>query len=230
MSRSTRLFDLLQALRRHRRPVTAAALAQELGVSVRTIYRDIATLAGQGAPIDGEAGIGYALRPGFMLPPLMFGEEEIEALVLGLRFVVQRGDAGLARAAADASAKIAAVLPADLRDAAMAAGLLAGPGPKAEPPAIDLSHLRSAIRSERKLRITYTDGDGRSSERTIWPVAIGFFDQARVLAAWCETRNDFRHFRADRIASADILTDRYPRRRAALLKAWREKEGVPQQL
>src|SRR6478735_2543493 len=217
MSRSTRLFDLLQALRRHRRPVTAAALAQELGVSVRTIYRDIATLAGQGAPIDGEAGIGYALRPGFMLPPLMFGEEEIEALVLGLRFVVQRGDAGLARAAADASAKIAAVLPADLRDAAMAAGLLAGPGPKAEPPAIDLSRLRSAIRSERKLRITYTDGDGRSSERTIWPVAIGFFDQARVLAAWCETRNDFRHFRADRIASADILPDRYPRRRAALL-------------
>lgn len=230
MSRSTRLFDLLQALRRHRRPVTAAALAEELGVSVRTIYRDIVTLAGQGAQIDGEAGIGYALRPGFMLPPLMFGEDEIEALVLGLRFVVQRGDTGLAKAAADASAKIAAVLPPDLRDAATAAGLLAGPGPKAEPPAIDLARLRLAIRTERRLRIAYSDAEGRSSDRTVWPIAIGFFDQARVLVAWCETRSDFRHFRADRIASADILAERYPRRRAALLKAWREKEGVPQQL
>ena len=127
MSRSERLLDLIQALRRHRRPVSGKALADELGVSIRTLYRDIATLQGQGAGIEGEPGLGYVLKPGFFLPPLMFGADEVDAVILGLRFVSQRGDDELARAAANVLAKIAAVLPPELEDSAATSGLLAGP-------------------------------------------------------------------------------------------------------
>ena len=115
MSRAERLLELMQCLRRHRYPVGGAALASELGISVRTLYRDIAALQAQGARIDGEPGVGYVLRPGFMLPPLMFSEDEIEALVLGSRWVADRADDPLGRAARNALAKIAAVLPTDLR-------------------------------------------------------------------------------------------------------------------
>src|SRR4051812_43035996 len=230
MSRSSRLLDLVQALRRHRRPVTAATLAEELGVSIRTIYRDIVTLTAQGAPVEGEAGIGYILKPGFVLPPLMLGEEEIEALVLGLRFVAQRGDPALARAAIDAAAKIGAVLPDDLSAAAAGVGLLAGPAAKEATGApVDLALLRQAIRTERKLRVGYTDRKGQVSERVVWPFALGVFEQTRVLAAWCEAGADFRHFRADRIGACALLPERYPRRRAALLKQWRETEGIAEQ-
>jgi predicted DNA-binding transcriptional regulator YafY len=229
MSRSSRLLDLVQALRRHRRPVTAAVLADELGVSIRTIYRDIVTLTAQGAPVEGEAGIGYVLKPGFVLPPLMLSEEEIEAVVLGLRFVAQRGDPGLKRAAIDAAAKIAEVLPEDLRNAAVAIGLLAGPTVAPPEAPVDIALLRQAIRSERKLRLSYMDKHGQPSERVVWPIALGFFEQARVLAAWCETRAGFRHFRADRIGASTLLPERYPRRRAALLKDWREAEGIDEQ-
>jgi predicted DNA-binding transcriptional regulator YafY len=227
VSRSARLLDLIQALRRRRRPVTAAALSVELGVSERTIYRDVVTLVGQGAPIEGEAGLGYVLRPGFTLPPLMFGDEEIEALVLGLRWVEQRGDGPLGLAAADALAKITAVLPAELRDRAGESGLLAGPGEKIAA-RIELAELRGWVRAERKLRISYEDGGGRRSERTIWPFALAFFDRARVVVAWCETRQDFRHFRADRIVSADATGERYPRRRRTLLAEWRKREDIPE--
>src|SRR6516162_4539345 len=130
MSRAERLLDLIQILRRDRRPVSGRALADTAGVSLRTLYRDIRTLQAQGAAIDGEPGVGYILRPGFMLPPLMFKEEEIEALVLGSRWVAERGDAKLAEAARDALAKIAAVLPQDLRDELDASTLLIGPGEK----------------------------------------------------------------------------------------------------
>src|SRR5712671_3701162 len=128
MARAERLLGLIQVLRRHRHPVSGQTLADELGVSLRTVYRDIQTLIGQGAAIDGEAGVGFVLRPGFVLPPLMFTDEEIEALALGLRFVSKRTDAALARAAIDALAKIAAVLPDDLRDSIAGVGLLAAPG------------------------------------------------------------------------------------------------------
>src|SRR5947208_3487229 len=128
VARAQRLLELIQVLRRHRRPVSGETLAAELGVSLRTLYRDIQTLIGQGAAIDGEAGVGYVLRPGFVLPPLMFSDEEIEALVLGSRWVAQRTDEPLARAAANAIAKVAAVLPDDLRDSIEHNGLLAGPG------------------------------------------------------------------------------------------------------
>jgi predicted DNA-binding transcriptional regulator YafY len=221
MSRTERLLELLQILRRHRSPVTGSALAEELGVSLRTLYRDIATLRGQGARVEGEPGLGYLLRPGFTLPPLMFSVEELEALVLGSRWVARRSDdRSLAAAADDALAKIAAVLPDDLRREVEAATLLVGPE-RPHVDAIDAAQVREAIRREQKLTISYRDAEGRGTTRTIWPFAIGFFEQARVMVAWCETRRGFRHFRLDRVARLDLLPARYPRGRAALLADWR---------
>src|SRR3954454_16786968 len=127
MSRAQRLLDLIQLLRGYRRPVSGAVLAEVLGISLRTLYRDIDTLNAQGAQIDGEPGIGYVLRRGFMLPPLMFSEDEIEALVLGTRWVARRTDKKLRGAAANVLAKIAAVLPEDLRHQLEFSGLLIGP-------------------------------------------------------------------------------------------------------
>jgi predicted DNA-binding transcriptional regulator YafY len=227
MSRAQRLLDLIQLLRRHRRPVSGAALAQELGVSLRTLYRDIATLNAQGARIDGEPGVGYMLRPGFMLPPLMFSEDEIEALVLGSRWVAERADAPLSQAAANALAKIAAVLPADLKDSVEASGLVVGPGEKPAVGDSELPTIRSAIRAERKLRIAYVDAAGARTQRIVWPFALAFFDRVRVVAAWCELRQGFRHFRTDRIAALTLGSERYPRRRQALFKEWRAAEGIP---
>ncbi len=226
MSRSERLLTLLQALRRHRRPVSGRALAEELGVSLRTLYRDVATLQAQGADIEGEAGIGYVLKPGFMLPPLMFSQEEIEALVLGMRFVARRADGPLSDAATNALAKIAAVLPADLTGEIDSGSLIVGPSQPSIPDGVELALLRRAIRMERRLAIRYRDREAAASERVIWPFALAFFDETRVLAAWCEMRQGYRHFRADRIERAEMLDSRYPRRRAALLKEWRAVEGI----
>ncbi|MEQ8395331.1 YafY family protein [Thalassobaculum sp.] len=223
MTRAARLLDLIQVLRQHRRPVTGQSLADQLGVSIRTLYRDIATLQAQGAHIEGEPGLGYVLRPGFMLPPLMFSEDEIEALVLGSRWVADRGDSRLAEAARIALSKIAAVLPADLRDDLDASALLVGPG-WVEPDAIDLGIIRKAIRAERKLGITYRNESGAQSERVIWPFALGFFDRVRIVVAWCELRRGYRNFRADRIIDWTESVERYPRRRQVLLKEWRETE------
>lgn len=228
MSRAERLLELMQILRRHRRPVSGRVLADELKISLRSLYRDIATLQAQGARIEGEAGVGYVLHPGFVLPPLMFSDEEIEALVLGSRWVGERGDGRLASAARNALAKIAAVLPDDLREDLNASALFAGPGDPIVPDAVDLSVLRKAIRSEHKLELTYRDRDGSESRRTVWPFALGFFDRVRVLVAWCELRQAIRHFRADRILSLTATEIRYHRRRQALLKQWREAEGVQQ--
>jgi predicted DNA-binding transcriptional regulator YafY len=225
--RAQRLLDLIQVLRRHRLPVTGAALAEELGVSLRTLYRDIATLQGQGATIDGEPGLGYVLRPGFMLPPLMFSEDEIAALVLGSRWVADRADTPLGSAARNALAKIAAVLPPDLRDDLDASTLLIGPGPIIAAGDMELAAIRQAIKAERKLAIAYRDGRATDSERVIWPFALAFFDRVRVVVAWCELRQSFRHFRTDRIASLTLTDVRYPRRRQVLLREWRVAEGIP---
>lgn len=228
MSRSERLLDLIQILRRHRRPVSGRTLADEMGVSIRTLYRDIATLQGQGAPIEGEAGLGYVLKPGFMLPPLMFSDEEIEAIVLGSRWVAKQPDKRLAAAAADALAKIAAVLPDDLRKDLDATTLLVGPRSD-NLEAIDLGVVRQAIREERKLGFLYRDAEGAASERLVWPFALSFFDKVRVMVAWCEMRQDFRHFRADRMSDLTVTGIRYPRRRQAMLKEWRATLDVPGQ-
>ena len=225
MSRSERLLALLQALRRRRRPVSGRVLADELGVSLRTLYRDIASLQGQGAEIEGEAGLGYILKPGFWLPPLMLSGEEIEALVLGARWVGAKTDEKLALAARDAIAKISAVLPPRLREEVEAATLIV-PGEARAAAALDLAPIRAAIRSELKLAVEYHDAQGAKTARTIWPFGVGYFDNARVVMAWCELRQGFRHFRADRIASCRTLEARYPLGRRRLLKDWRLSEGV----
>ncbi len=227
MSRAERLLDLMQILRRHRQPVSGNALATELGVSLRTLYRDIATLQGQGAGIEGEPGVGYILRPGFLLPPLMFTEEEVEALALGSRWVVDRGDSRLAGAARNALAKIAAVLPPDRREGMDASTLLVGPGEPIAAGDAELAAIRHAIRSEHKLELLYRDGRGSDSRRVVWPFALGFFDRVRVVVAWCELRQSFRHFRTDRIVALTATDTRYPRRRHAMLKEWRAAEGIP---
>lgn len=228
LSRAERLLDLLQLLRRHRHPVAGASMAAELGVSLRTLYRDIATLQSQGAMIEGEPGMGYVLRPGFTLPPMMFSEDEIEAMVLGSRWVAARADSRLGKAALNALAKIAAVLPPDLRDDLDATALLVGPGEPLDCGDEGLDIVRRAIRGQHKLQFSYLDLKNGSSQRTVWPFAIGFFDRARVVVAWCELRQANRHFRLDRMSDLSLLEGRYPRGRQALLKAWRRAEGIPE--
>lgn len=230
MSRSERLLSLLQVLRRHRQPVSGAALASELGISLRTLYRDIATLQAQGANVEGEAGVGYVLRPGYMLPPLMFSREEIEALVLGTRLVAQRADPELAISARDALAKITEVLPGDLREELAASTLFAGPGLPLPEDRIDLARLREFIRSEQMMKIAYRDEKGSATERLIWPFALTFFEGARLVIAWCTLRGDFRSFRTDRMDLVEGPLGRYPKRRMQLLKAWRLQHGIPERM
>jgi predicted DNA-binding transcriptional regulator YafY len=228
MNRTARLFRLMDALRGNRRPVTAQRLADELEVSLRTVYRDVQTLIGLGAPIEGEAGIGYLLRAGFFLPPLMFDEDELEALVLGARWVQGQGDSGLAQAAARALAKIGTASPRDLRDKMAETGLWAAVFRPPAEPSTGLRAIREAIRREHKLEITYVDEVGKSTQRVIWPIGLAFFEGKRIVAAWCELRNDFRHFRADRISSFSATRVPYPRRRAELVKAWRRELNLPE--
>ena len=230
MSRTERLFDLIQLLRQHRYPVSGQKLADELGVSLRTIYRDIATLQGQGATIDGEPGMGYVLRPGFMLPPLMFSEEEIEALVLGSRWVAKRADNKLKHAATNILTKISAVLPDDLKQQLEFSGLLIGPAKNTAHNDDQIEEdIRLAIRREFKIQISYRDVNQNISKRIIWPIAIGFFEEIHIVVAWCELREDFRHFRVDRIQSHNNLDSRYAKRRQVLLKQWRQINNIPEQ-
>lgn len=223
MSRSSRLILLMDAMRAKRVPVTAAQLAQQLNVSERTIYRDIQTLCELGAPLEGEAGVGYMMRAGLFLPPLMFSTDELEALVLGARWVRRQGDDGLADAASNALAKIATATPKDLRDCMAETSLWVPVGPSAPETTTFVRPAREAIRDQHKLHIGYRDAAGKASERTVWPFALAFFEGARVLAAWCELRGAIRHFRIDRIASAQSHGERYPAQRRDLLKRWRQE-------
>ncbi|MEJ2624780.1 MAG: YafY family protein [Pseudolabrys sp.] len=222
MRRADRLFQIIQILRRSRRPVTADAIAAELEVSKRSVYRDIADLMGQRVPIRGEAGIGYVLESGFDLPPLMLTADEIEAAVLGAQWVSSRGEPALARAALDLIAKIAASVPEKLRPYALEPATGAPPSWKKEQDAIDMAQVRMQIHAGRKIALHYRDEAGRESERTIWPIAVGYLDTVRLLIAWCELRNDFRHFRTDRVLTAEFLDARYPERPARLRAKWRK--------
>ena len=209
MRRADRLFQLIQALRRRRRLTTARDLAEELEVSVRTIYRDVADLVGSGVPIEGEAGLGYLLRDGYDLPPLMFTLEEIEAIVLGAKIVGSWGDERLGRAAENALSKIEHALPERQRKQFRDTALFApGDHYRAEIH-IDLAGLRGAVRESRKLSIAYTDGGGEPTRRTVWPLALAFYGPVWLLVAWCELRQDFRSFRVDRMEEAAVLDDRY---------------------
>ncbi|WFU25629.1 YafY family protein [Bradyrhizobium sp. CB1717] len=220
MSKSQRLFDLMQILRRHRHPVSGSNLAAEAGVSLRTIYRDIADLQALGAQIEGEPGFGYVLQPGFLLPPLMFSEQEIQALALGAQWVSRQTDEEFALAARNALAKIGAVLPSELRHKIDDNAFHVARRPK-QLEAVDLHVVRQAMHDQHKLSIVYRDPNGAKTTRTIWPIGVAFFDSRRILAGWCEMRKDFRSFRADRIEKLRLKTERYPGRRRDLVKQWR---------
>ncbi|MEN8935636.1 helix-turn-helix transcriptional regulator [Planktotalea arctica] len=225
MSRAERLLSLMDEFRTHRRPVSGTDLAQNLGVSIRTLYRDIASLRALGADIEGEPGVGYVLNSGFMLPPIMFTVEEVDALVLGSLWVADKADRPMAEAARKAMARLTAVMPVELSDRTEAKYLDVTPGHHGEHESIDMAAIRSAIHHERKIRVTYTDATGKASERVIWPFFISYLDGARMISAWCELRDSIRHFRTDRMVSLTEMPTRYPRRRHDLIKDWRALES-----
>ncbi len=209
MRRADRLFQIVQLLRT-RRVTTAALLAETLEVSERTIYRDVRDLVASGVPIEGEAGVGYALPRGFELPPLMFSKQEIEALVLGARLVKSWSDPELGRAVDSALVKIEAALPDPLR-ARIEEITLFAPNYRGEPRvfAAHLAALRSAIVDGRKVRFRYTRADATPSARTVRPVGLFFWGYNWTLTAWCELRDDFRSFRLDRMEGLDTLEDTF---------------------
>lgn len=222
MRRADRLFQIIQVLRRTRKPLTADAIATELETSKRTIYRDIATLMGQRVPIRGEAGMGYILESGFDMPPLMLTPDEIEAAVLGAQWVMGHADPALATAAKDLIAKIADTVPEKLRPFVLEPASRARPNFIGIPDALDMVQMRAHIHAGKKVRLCYRDESGRASERIIWPIAVGYLEAVRLLAAWCELRSDFRSFRTDRAVTAEYLDEKYPERREVLRSRWRK--------
>jgi predicted DNA-binding transcriptional regulator YafY len=222
MRRADRLFQIIQVLRRSRKPLTADAIAAELETSKRTIYRDIATLMAQRVPIRGEAGMGYILERGFDMPPLMLTPDEIEAAVLGAQWVIGHADPALAKAAQDLVAKIADTVPERLRPFVLEPASRVRPDFQGTPDSLDMVRMRAHIHAGKKVRLQYRDESGRDSERTIWPIALGYLEAVRLLAAWCELRQDFRSFRTDRAVGADFLDEKYPERRDTLRARWRK--------
>lgn len=220
MRRAERLFQIIQILRRSRAPVTADAIAVELETSKRSVYRDIAALVGQRAPIRGEAGVGYVLEAGFDMPPLMLTPDEIEAAVLGAQWVAGRGDPVLAKAASDLISKIAAAVPDRLRPYVLEPAIGAAPAWKPETDRIDVAQVRAWIHAGRKIRLNYSDEAGAISERVIWPVSVGYRETIRMIIAWCELRAAFRTFRTDRVVGADFLDERHGKRPAVLRGEW----------
>ncbi len=213
MNRSARLFEIIQILRAQTAPITADRIADMLEVSVRTIYRDIAALQAMRTPIDGEAGIGYLMRSGYDLPALNFDEEEVEALVVGLSLLARTGDAGLQKAARRISNKIEAMRDRDRSFFVSDHGVeTVGK--------VDIAVLRGAIRDERMLRLFYRDGAGALSDRVVLPIAVAYFLEVVLLAAWCELRQGFRHFRIDRIERCDLLDQRFAGRGDGLRREW----------
>jgi predicted DNA-binding transcriptional regulator YafY len=208
LRRADRLFDILRILRAASRPVTAASIADELEVTVRTVYRDVATLQARRIPIEGAAGIGYVLRRGFDLPPLMFTEDEAEAIAVGVRMLARTGDPGLQKAAESVLSKVALVVPDPLREYLSAAPVYVSKRGASVPALRDLpTTIRHAIRDGRKMRIAYQDENGRETLRVIQPFAVAYYVEATLVCAWCELRNDIRHFRTDRVVSANVLDE-----------------------
>jgi predicted DNA-binding transcriptional regulator YafY len=208
MRRADRLFQIVQLLRRRRAVVTAAQIADKLEISERTVYRDIRDLVQAGTPIDGEAGVGYRLRAGYDLPPLMFDREEIQALVLGARIVAQFGDPALARASESILSKVAGVLPKELEPLLADTRLFVPRTRSGARSAAGLAVAREALVARRRLRLLYANEKGEESERTVRPLGVFFWGKTWTLAAWCEMRVAFRNFRLDRISAA-TLGDRF---------------------
>lgn len=216
MRRADRLFEIIQRLRGDRL-VTAQRLAEHLEVSVRTVYRDIRDLQASGVPIDGAAGVGYLLRPGYHLPPLMFHPSEIEALIVGARMVEAWAGRSLAGAATEALVKIGAVVPAERMRAAENVPIFATNFGMREGERQNLDDFTKAVDERLKVRFAYRDADGGDTERTIWPLALHFWGKVWTLAAWCELREDFRTFRVDRAERIMIGDERYPREKGRTL-------------
>ncbi len=204
MRRADRLFELVQRIR-GRRLSTAAQLAEALHVSVRTVYRDVADLQARGVPIAGEAGVGYRLHPGYTLPPLMFSADEAQALVAAVRLAQPRMDAAMADYAEAALSRILAVLPPGARAAADSLALFAPDPGLPEAVRGTLQQLREATVARRRLRVDYRDEAGRASTRVLRPLGCFYWGQVWTLVAWCELRDDFRHFRLDRIQALEPL-------------------------
>jgi predicted DNA-binding transcriptional regulator YafY len=220
MRRGDRLFEVIQHLRTASRPVTAAKLAETLEVTVRTVYRDIAALQARRVPIEGAPGLGYVLRRGFDLPPLMFTLGEVEAIVVGARLLRRTGDLGLQQAAESVLSKITVILPQALREHLVGAPFFVSDHGAEASPVIDLSAVRDAIRARRKIRLAYRDDKGHRTHRTVWPIAIAYYVQSTLIAAWCELREDYRHFRADRVMTATVLDEHFDARDGELTSAW----------
>ena len=227
MSRSTRMFEIIQLLRSTDSPLTASAMAITLEVTKRTVYRDIAALQAMRVPIEGEAGIGYIMRPGFDLPPLMFTAEEIEAIVVGIALLGRTGDTALQKAAIGVSAKINDVLPENVARKIDGLPLYASRWNKIPQAKIDLPGLRKAVRDEQKLKLVYSDGNARRTTRTVLPLAILYYIEVVVLAAWCEKRSAFRHFRIDRILSAKPAGVSFKGQGDGLRQTWRATHNIP---
>jgi predicted DNA-binding transcriptional regulator YafY len=221
MRPAERLFDIIQLLRGSRRPLSAGAIAERLEVSTRTIYRDIASMQGSGVPIEGAAGFGYVLGPGYDLPPLMFTAEEFQTIAVALDLVRRTGDQGLQAAAAGVRAKIAAIRPSARGTDLVEAPFYVWTQDASVPPAVCLSEVRGAIRAHRKLRLDYRNGEGTESRRVVWPLAIAYFAEATLIGAWCELRGDYRHFRTDRVRDLAVLEQAYPDDCPTLLSGWR---------
>jgi len=223
MSRSIRLFEIIQILRHAHSPVTAQAIGNALEVTKRTIYRDIAALQAMRLPIDGEAGIGYVMRSGFDLPPLMFTEDELEAIVVGLALLGRTGDRGLERAAQRAASKISDVLP---EDASRPVPLHVSRWHRIPNSSVEASALRRFIREEAELKITYLDLKGRRTNRNIRPIALIYYIEVMVLTAWCELRQAFRQFRVDRIEECEPTGNHFAGLSKELREAWERESGL----
>ena len=221
MRRAERLFEIVQILRRSREPISAQRIADELEISKRSVYRDIAALMDQHVPIRGEAGIGYVLEHGFDMPPLMLTSDEIDAVVLGALWVSSRGEPDLAKAADNLIAKVEAITPERLRPHILQPSISIAPNPQANLDKVDSAMLRHAVRKGHKVSLVYRDKDDVETERVVWPVLLGYRDHGRILAAWCELREGFRYFRTDRMVSANAIPEKYPERPSRLRKRWK---------
>jgi predicted DNA-binding transcriptional regulator YafY len=218
--KASRLFEIIQILRLADHPITAAQIAERLEVTPRSIYRDIVALQAMRVPVEGGRGIGYILRPGFDLPPLMFSIEETEAIVLALALLQRTGDIALRKAATSVNDKIAGAMPPPLRQSLNSEAIYAWGTVMPEPSGIDLSLVRTAIRDEQKLQIAYQDEQGRATERTVRPIALIYYSAHSVMVAWCELRNGLRNFRADRISAGHVLAERFLGEGDRMRKLW----------
>jgi len=210
MRKASRLFEIIQILRLTRQPITAAEIAERLEVVPRSIYRDIAALQAMRVPIEGGRGIGYILRPGFNLPPLMFSVEEVEAIVLALALLERTGDAELKLSAKRVNQKIAAAVPPPLRRTLETSALHAWGTITPLPKGVDLASVRRAIRDEQKLEIGYLDQAGRATKRKIWPLALIYYSETVNIVGWCELRQALRNFRAERVQDSALIKEFFP--------------------